>query len=130
MDGQVVAIIPQLSGRGRQLSAEKPQINKKENNLGAGRSWWLGPSAFPWAAGRARSTLGSVVLPSLPTTSFGGMEISDFHPVPPVMPRLGVLWSTGAASPGDGEWARSMALMGAGVHGACLAEKGPPQGRG
>lgn len=124
VDGQVVAIIPQLSGRGRQLSAEKPQINNKENNLGAGRSWWLGPSAFPRAAGRARSTLGSVVLPSLLTSSSGGTEISAFHPVPPVAPRLGVPWSTRAAGPGDGERARRVALVGACVHGASQAEKG------
>lgn len=122
--GQVVAIIPQLSGRGRQLSAEKPQINNKENNLGVGRSRWLGPSAFPLTEGRARSTLGSVVLPSLPTASSGGMEMSDFHPVPPAVPRLDIPWSTRVAGPADGERARSMALMGACVHGASLAEKG------
>ena len=61
-----------------------------------------GSLSLPPAAGRTRSTLGSVVLPSLLTSSSGGTEISDFHPVPPIVPRLGVLWSTGKLALGMG----------------------------
>lgn len=40
--------------------------------------------------GGGQGTLGSVVLPALLTSSSGGMEILDFHPIPPPAPNLGV----------------------------------------